>query len=152
MSEKISIMKSFAEMGFFRLGNVTKKINEDQLDWKSCADANTLRWILTHLNQELHVYLPRMITGKTPENWSDDYVGNPDYSLEKIMKDIEEGKKNLYRILDNSSDESMEKEVDFFMGKRPLQFYVTLMISEIIHHEGQIAATLGVEKRMKNIE
>ena len=144
-------MKSFAEMGFFRLNNITKDLTEFQLDWKSCDEANTIRNILTHMNQELHVYLPRMLTGKTPEDWPDDYQGNLNYSLEKIMLDMEEGKTKLYKMLDETTDEALEKEVDLFMGKRPLQFYVTLMISEIIHHEGQIAAILGVERRMNPI-
>lgn len=119
----------------------------------SCADANMLRWILTHLNQELHVYLPRMLGGTVPDDWSEDYIGNPSYSLEKIMGDLESGKKNLLGLLDETKDESLNVEVDLFMGKKSLQFYVTLMISEIIHHEGQIAAILlwisGLEDNYK---
>jgi len=138
-------------MGFFRLSNITKNLTEYHLDWKSCSEANTIRNILTHLNQELHVYLPRMLIGKTPDDWPEDYTGNPNYSLEKIMVDLEEGKTNLYKMLDETKDETLDKEVDMFMGKHPLQFYVTLMISELIHHEGQIAAILGVERRMNPI-
>ena len=148
MSTKIITIKSFAEMGFYRLSNITKDLTEHHLDWTSCSEANTIRTILTHLNQELHVYIPRMLIGKTPDAWPDDYTGNTSYSLEKIMNDLTEGKTKLYKMLDDTTDEALEKEVDMFMGKRPLQFYVTLMISEIIHHEGQIAAILGVERRM----
>ena len=139
-------------MGFFRLNNITKNLTEYHLDWKSCTEANTIRTVLTHLNQELHVYLPRMLTGKTPDDWPEDYTGNLSYSLEKIMTDLEEGKTKLYKMLDATTDKALEKEVDMFMGKHPLQFYVTLMISEIIHHEGQIAAILGVERRNNPVE
>ena len=151
MSDTVKTMKSFVEMGFFRLGRATADLTEEQLDWKSCPEANTIRWILTHLNTELHVYLPRMLTGKAPE-WPEDYVGNEGYSLEKILGDLKAGQKKLLKTLDATSDEALAKEVELFMGKRPLQFYVTLMISEIIHHEGQIAAILGVEKRIKGLE
>jgi len=92
-----------------------------------------------------------MLIGKTPDNWPEDYTGNPDYSLEKIMVDLEEGKTNLYKMLDATNDETLDQEVDMFMGKHPLQFYITLMISEIIHHEGQIAAILSVERRMNPV-
>ena len=131
------------------MGNVTKDINEELLDWASCADANTLRWILTHLNQELYVYLPRMLGGTVPDDWPEDYIENSSYSLEKIMGDLESGKKNLLGLLDATKDESLNVEVDLFMGKKPLQFYVTLMISEIIHHEGQIAAIVALDKRIR---
>ena len=149
MGVKVGVLKSFVEMGFYRLGNVTKNLSKELLDWKSCADANTLRWIITHLNQELHVYLPRMLGGSVPEDWPDDYIGNPGFSLEKIMDDLESGKKKLLGLLDETKDESLDVEVDLFMGKRPLEFYVTLMISEIIHHEGQIAAIIALDKRMR---
>lgn len=152
MSDVIKTIKSFAEMGFFRLARATGDLKEEQLDWRSCTEANSIRWILTHLNMELHVYLPRMLTGAAPTDWPEDYVGNEDYTLEKILKDLEDGKEQLYELLDASSEETLAKEVELFMGKRPLQFYITLMVSEIIHHEGQIAAILGVEKRIKGLE
>lgn len=143
------MLKSFVEMGFYRLGNVTKGIREEQLDWISCDKANTLRWILTHLNQELHVYLPRMLGGVIPKDWPDDYIGNINYSLQKIMEDLASGKEKLIGLLDATNDEALDVEVDLFMGKKPLQFYLMLMISEIIHHEGQIAAIMALNKRIK---
>ena len=51
--------------------------------------------------------------------------------------------------LDNLTEEVLAEEMDWFYGKRPKQAYLMLAISEILHHEGQIAAILGVEKRMQ---
>ena len=90
-----------------------------------------------------------MLGGTVPDDWPEDYIGNSSYSLEKIMGDLESGKKNLLGLLDATKDESLNVEVDLFMGKKPLQFYVTLMISEIIHHEGQIAAIVALDKRIR---
>jgi len=90
-----------------------------------------------------------MLGGTVSDDWPDDYIGNPGYSLEKIMGDLESGKKNLLGLLDATKDESFNVEVDLFMGKKPLQFYVTLMISEIIHYEGQIAAIVALDKRIR---
>ena len=43
MGIKVDVLKFFVEICFYRMGNVTKDINEELLDWASCADANTLR-------------------------------------------------------------------------------------------------------------
>ncbi len=152
MSEKIELLKAFAQLGFSRLDMTTKDLTEEQLDWKSCTEANTIRWCLTHLASEMFVFVPQIIKGDKeykPEGWADDYVGNESYSLEKIRGDLEKGKAKLMKRLGNLTEEVLAEEMDWFYGKRPKQVYLMLAISEILHHEGQIAAILGVEKRMK---
>ena len=152
MSDKIYMMKAFAQMGFTRLGNATKDLKEEQLDWKSCPQANTVRWILTHLVSECNAFFPKIAKADknyAPKDWPADYVGNKSYSLKKIMGDLEDGKKKVFKILDGLKEDDLKKEMDWFMGKQPMEAYLLLAISEIIHHEGQIAAILGVEKRMK---
>jgi len=152
MSERVDVIKAFAQLGFDRLERATKDLKEEQLDWKSCPKANTIRWILTHLSSELHVFVPKILTGNkdyAPEGWPEDYTGNPGYSLEKIMGDIKEGKAKLMKSLDEIKVASLAEEMDWFYGKRPKENYLMLAVSEIMHHEGQIAAILGVEKRMK---
>ena len=98
MSEKIATMKAFAKMGFSRLDRAIKDLKEEQLDWKSCTEANTIRWLLTHLSSELHNFVPKILTGNleyASEGWPDDYTGNTSYSLEKINGDIEDGKNRM---------------------------------------------------------
>jgi uncharacterized damage-inducible protein DinB len=153
MSDTTKTLKGFAALGFQRLERATKDLKPNQLDWKSCTEANTIRWILTHLGYELHAFVPKILTGNKeylPEGWPEDYVGNESYSLEKIMSDIESGKAKLMKSLDEVSDESLSEEIDWFYGKLPRLNYLMLAISEILHHEGQIAAILGVEKRMQS--
>lgn len=152
MSCRVEAVKAFAEIGFMRLERATKELKPEQLDWQSCTEANNIRWILTHLSMEFHSFVPKIVKGDknyAPKGWPEDYVGNKSYSLEKIMKDIESGKKNVMKMLAGLNDEDLKKEIDWFYGKRPKEFYLMLAISEIVHHEGQIAAILGVEKRMK---
>jgi len=151
MSDRIETIKSFALLGFTRLENVTKELNEEQLDWKYCPQANTARWLLTHLSNELHVYIPKILKGDKdyyPEGWPEDYTGNTGYSLEKILGDIEEGKKKLIKSLEETTDENLDKEMEWFWGKMPRLSYLNLMVSEILHHGGQIAAISGVKKRI----
>lgn len=145
-------MKAFTMMGFERLERATKNLSKEQLDWRSCTEANTIRWILTHLSSELHTFIPKIVTGDkgyTPEGWPADYIGNLGYSLEKILGDIESGKVKTLKMFDEINDDDLASEMDWFYGKAPKERYLMLAISEIIHHEGQIAAILGVEKRMK---
>jgi uncharacterized damage-inducible protein DinB len=152
MTKKTKYLKAFANLGFDRLERATKDLKPEQLDWKSCPQANTIRWILTHLSSELHVFIPKIVSGDknyTPKGWPEDYVGNTSYSLEKIKADLEKGKKNLMRTLNKLKDKDLAEPLDWFYGVQPKENYLMLAISEIIHHEGQIAAILGVEKRMK---
>ncbi len=152
MSDKIMMLKAFTELGFSRLDRAIKELKEEQLDWKSCSEANTIRWILTHLSSELHVFVPKILKGDkeyVPEGWPEDYVGNEGFSLEKILGDLSTGKEAFMASLDQISEDDLSVEMDWFYGKQPKMQYLMLAISEIIHHEGQIAAILGVEKRMQ---
>jgi len=151
---KIETIREFAEVGFWRLDNALKDLTEEQLDWMSCSEANTIRNILTHLISEWYGFIPKIVAGDknakvkgVPEG----YVGNKELSLTKIMADLKEGKDHLRSELAKVKDEDLAKEMDFFMGKKPRSFYLMLGVTEIIHHEGQIAAILGVEKRLKGL-
>ena len=152
MYEKIETMKAFTQLGLGLLDRRTAELKEAQLDWKPCAEANTIRWILTHLSYEMHVFFPKVVMGKKdykPEDWPDDYVGNAGYSLEKIKGDLETGKARLMKMLDRLTPEDLAEEMDWWLGVKPKEAYLMLGISEIFRHEGQIAAILGVENRMQ---
>ena len=100
----------------------------------------------------MFVFVPKIIKVDKeykPEGWPDDYVGNESYSLEKIMGDIENGKVKFLKKLGNLTEEVLAEEMDWFYGKIQKRAYLMLAISEILYHEGQIAAILGVEKRMQ---
>ena len=153
MYEKIETMKAFTQLGLDLLDRRTADLKEAQLDWKPCAEANTIRWILTHLSYEMHVYFPRVAKGNKdykPEDWPDDYVGNAGYSLEKIKGDLKTGKAKLMKMLDKLTPQDLAQEMDWFSGVKPKEAYLMLGISEIFRHEGQIAAILGLEKRTQD--
>jgi len=154
MYESIEMMKAFTELGLGLLDRRTAVITEEQLDWKSCAEANTIRWILTHLTDEMYVYFPKVVKGDKdfrPKDWPDNYTGNSSYSLEKIKENLEKGKVNLLKMIDNLTPDELAEEMDFFSGVRTKQYYFLLGISEIFRHEGQIAAILGVENRNRGV-
>jgi uncharacterized damage-inducible protein DinB len=154
LPERAKILKSFTEIGFSRLEAAIKDLTEEQLDYKICPEATTIRWILTHLAAVLHVYFPKTLTGNKdykPEGWPDDYTGNPSYSLEKILGDLETGKTKLFENIENLDTMALDKELDWFFGVKTREYYFMLGISEIHHHEGQISAILGVEKRLNGL-
>jgi uncharacterized damage-inducible protein DinB len=147
---KVECLKGFATVGFNRLGSATANLTEEQLDWKSCSEANTIRNILGHLIGEWYGFIPKLIAGNKDAEVKG-YAGCEGKSLAEIKKDMEAGKKYLMGKLDGLKDKDLEKEMDWFMGKLPIGNYLMIGVSEIIHHEGQIAAILGVEKRIKGL-
>ena len=147
---KVDNIKHFAGMSLNRLDNTTKNLSEEQLDWKSCSEANTVRNILGHLVGEWYGFIPKIAAGNKDAEVAG-YAGTEGKSVEEIKADYEAGKANLMKTLDGISDEDLAKEMDWFMGKQSLANYLMLGVSEILHHEGQISAVLGVEKRIKGL-
>jgi uncharacterized damage-inducible protein DinB len=147
---KVDGMKHFATMSLNRLDNATKNITEEQLDWKSCSEANTIRNILGHLIGGWYGFIPKIAAGSKDAE-VEGYAGTEGKSVAEIKADIETGKAQLMKVLDGISDEDLAKEMDWFMGKQPTANYLMMGISEILHHEGQISAVLGVEKRIEGV-
>jgi uncharacterized damage-inducible protein DinB len=79
------------------------------------------------------------------------YTGVEGKSVEEIRVDLTEGKKYLLAELDKLKDEDLTREVEWFKGKQSLGKYLMIFIAEIFHHEGQITAILGLEKRIKDL-
>ncbi|HUS78126.1 MAG TPA: DinB family protein [Patescibacteria group bacterium] len=150
MSERIDTIKEFANLAFGRLDRATKDITDKELDWRPCPEANSPRWIMTHLAQEWNVYIPKIMKGDPdykPPGWPEDYVDNKGYKLEKIKADMENGKKMLLEGLEGLTPEKAAEEIPLFGGTRRRDAGLLMFISEVIHHEGQLATTMGTYKR-----
>jgi uncharacterized damage-inducible protein DinB len=104
------------------------------------------------MSQELNIYIPRILKGDpnyNPNGWPQDYIGNTSYSIEKIMEDLEKGKSDLMASLDKLKDTDLDVEIEMWGAKRKKGQALIGMVSEMIHHEGQISAILGLNKRME---
>ena len=145
---KIGVIKEFTQLGFNRLNNAVKDLSEEQLDWQSCSEANTIRNIVGHLISEWYGFVPKILSGNKDLE-VDGYSGADGKSVEQLMADMAEGQKHLMAQLDKVKEEDLKKEMEWFMGKLPIGNYLMLAVSEIIHHEGQIAAIRGLENRIK---
>lgn len=155
MSGDVEFLKGLAEMAFGRLERATKELTEKEIDWRPLEEANSIRWILTHLSRICNVGFPRIFKGDpdyTPADWPDDYVGNTSYSLGKIMGDLEEGKRTVMSGLRGLTAADLKADIPLWGGTRKRQFALMAYLSEIIHHAGQIAYLKGAIRRRREAD
>ena len=155
MSEKVEMIRRFAEISFDRFDRAAKDLSEKEIDWRPMEEANSIRWILTHLSQEWNVGIPRILKGDPeykPEGWPEDYVGTKSLSLEKILSDIGKGKDAVMEGLGKLSSADLEAEIPMWGGTRKRQFGVLMYLSEILHHEGQIIYLKGAIGRRRQTD
>lgn len=154
MSEKIGAMRIFTKFGLERLRWDLREVAPELLDWKLCEEANSIRWLLAHISMVLNVYIPRAVTvdlDYVPEGWPDDYADDGSRSLEMLVADIEGGEVRALESLSNLSPESLEDTLDWYIGKERREVYLMILASEILHHEGQVAAAIGLKRRMDGL-
>ena len=154
MSEKIEMIRRFAEISFDRFDRAVKDLTEKEADWRPVEEANSIRWILRHLSQEWNVGIPRILKGDPeyrPEGWPENY-GNQSLSLDKILSDIDEGKAAVMDGLGKLSSADLETEIPMWGGTRKRQFGVLMYLSEILHHEGQIIYLRGAIGRRRQTD
>ena len=154
MSGKASLMKRFAEIAFERFEEAMKNISKEEVDWQPMEEANSIRWILTHLSQQWNVGMPRILKGDPefkPEDWPADYVGRS-CSFEKLMDDLKNGKNAVLRGLEELDPAGLEVEIPLWGGTRKREYGLLIYLSEIYHHEGQIAYLRGAIRRRRQTD
>jgi len=148
---KIEAMKIFVEYGLTRIKWDLRELDEETLNWRIAPEANSVKWLLTHISMILNVYFPRAITNNLkylPKNWLPEYHDNETLKLETIMADIEKGKNEALNALSQLSEDSLIEKLDWYIGEDSRETYLMILSSEILHHEGQIASIIGLKKRM----
>lgn len=151
MGTKIDAMKIFTEYGLTRLEWDLQKLDEETLNWGIVPEANTVKWLLRHISMVLNVYLPRAFTNNLnylPTGWPKDYQEETKHSLAVILEDIETGKNKSLKGFQDLTAESLEEHIDWYIGPEKRETYLMILVSEILHHEGQIAAIIGLKDRI----
>ena len=149
MCKFVFALKLFLDIGYNRLVWDLVEADENILDWSIHQDANTTSWLLNHISTVLNVYIPRAITGDLsykPKGWRDD--ASPD-SMKGLLEEIECGKNQAIEALEKLSPDKLLDEIDWYLGTDTRKDYLVLLVSEVIHHEGQIAALIGLNERIK---
>lgn len=152
MLTRLNVIKTFADTFFGRFENSIKDVKESEIDWRPVPEANNIRWILTHLSQQWNVGFPRMFKGDPnykPSNWPDDYVGSQKLSLSEILGDLKKGKEIVLQGLSQLKEEDLDADITLWGGTRKRSFGLMAYLSEIVHHEGQIAYLRGIIGRRR---
>ena len=151
MSERKDAFKEFVELAFSRLDRSMAQLTDEELDWRACPESNSPRWVITHLAQEWNVYMPKIFAGdmQMEVEWPEGYVDKRSYSLEQIKEDMAKGREIIVNGIEQLTPESMAEEIPFFRGKRRRDAALLTFISEIIHHEGQLATMMGTIARQR---
>lgn len=151
MSEKGEILKEQAEYIFGTIDRTVEGLTDKEMMWKPTEVSNSTEWILNHLARIVNLSLPRLIKGDpdyTPKGWPEDYR-DKHYSLEKMLKDISEGKKAVFDGLGKLTSEQLEEEIPLWGGTRKRKIGLFAYLGELVHHKGQIAYLRGTMKRLK---
>ncbi len=150
LSEKIEALKSFANTAFGRFDASMKDLKEAEIEWRPDEEANNVRWILTHLSNQWNVGFQRTFRGDNgykPAGWPDDYVGGKTITYAKLMADLAKGREGVLDGLNKLKPADLAVEVQAPSGMVKRYDRLLRQISEIIHHEGQIAYIRGVIAR-----
>jgi len=152
MSEKVESLKAFTNLAFGRFDNTMKDLKESEIDWKPVEEANNIRWILTHLSQQWNVGFQRTFRGDNnykPAGWPDDYVGSKSITYAKLMADLTKGRATVLGGLGKLSAADLAVEVQSLSGMVKRHDRLMRQLSEIAHHEGQIAYIRGAIGRRR---
>jgi hypothetical protein len=143
MSDKVELIKTFAEIAFERFDSAMKDLSEKEIDWQPVEE------------KQWNVGIPRILKGDPeykPKDWPEDYVGNRSYSFEKIMNEIEKGRNIVMSGLEELTLAELEAEIPLWGGTKKRQYGLLIYLSEIFHHEGQIAYLRGAVKRRRQTD
>jgi uncharacterized damage-inducible protein DinB len=152
MCEAPYAMKLFIDSGYKRLMWDLDGIEESILDWKIHPDANTIRWLLNHISTVLNIYIPRVTRGNLdykPTGWNDDETPQ---TLKSLLAEIKHGEIQAKKELDKLTQDKLQEEIDWYIGKASRKDYLVLLVSEVLHHEGQVAALISLKERIDKIK
>jgi hypothetical protein len=151
MSEQASIIKENAEFLFTRLLKTVEGLSEDEAEWKATPESNNIVWQLNHLSRITNLNMPRLIKEDhewIPEDWQSNYKESV-VDSDRLIHDIEKGKKMVLSELGELSKAQLEKETKFWGGTRKQKEGLFAYLAEIAHHKGQIAYIRGTYARIQ---
>ncbi len=154
MDKDVKVLKGFAEFAFGSLERTSEGLTEKEAGWKPVPETNDARWMLNHLSRVSNVSLPRILKGDpgyAPKGWPEDYKEQT-YPVEKLLADIQKGKKTILQGFDGLKSEALDEEIPLWGGTRKRDFALYAYLGEIINHKGQLAALRGVIKRRRETE
>ena len=141
MSDQATILKENAEFLFTRLLKTVEGATQEESEWKPTPESNNIVWQLNHLSRIINLNMPRLIKEDkewTPKHWDSNYK-EAVTDIEKLVQDIEHGKRVVLPELGDLSKDHLEKETKYWGGTRKQKEGLFAYLAEIAHHKGQIA-------------
>ncbi len=83
-----------------------------------------------------------------PEGWPEDYREKP-HTLEKMMEDINKGKKNVIEGIQKLTSGDLEEDIPLWGGIQKRKTGLFAYLGELTHHNGQIAYLKGTINRLR---
>jgi hypothetical protein len=155
MSDRVTTLSAFAQHAFTRFDNSTKDLKDTEIEWKPVEEANNIRWILTHLSQQWNMGIERTLRGDPNfklTGWADDYVGSRRLTLGEIMADMRKGRTKFIEGIERLSPSELDVDITTQRGVRKREAMLMTLVSEITHHEGQIAYIRGAITRRRQTD
>ena len=151
MSEQASILRENAEFLYTRLLKTIEGLSTEEAKWKPTTESNNIEWQLIHLSSITNLSIPRLIKDDhnwTPKDWSSNYKETK-HEIDKLIKDIENGKKQVLNELSELSKDQLEEDTKYWGGVRKRKEGLFAYLAEIAHHKGQIAYVRGTYARIQ---
>ena len=140
----------FSEHAGFIFDAVIKNVSglsEEQLNWKPIEESDSIMKILTHMTRIAMILIPQVIDGiVNPEGWDDDYE-KVSHTYEELLNDLKVANKFVVDGINGLSETELEAEIGLWgrnLVKKNLLFH---LLTEIVHHSGQIAMLNGMYSR-----
>lgn len=151
MPEKMYYLNEFTESVYSRIEKTMESLSREEIEWKPTPQTNNIKWILTHLVRISKLLLPQVIKVETTGKWEDQYESQ-EHSLDELLKDLKESKKTVLKGLNELTSEDFEEEIPLWGGKYQRKRGVYVLLSELIHHNGQIAYIHGAYNRANKVD
>ncbi len=91
--------------------------------------------------------IPQVITETyNPGGWDDDYE-EQEHSLDELRSDLRDARENVLSLLGNLTEDDLNREILIWGSIRPLKQPIFALLGELLHHNGQIAMLMGINKR-----
>jgi uncharacterized damage-inducible protein DinB len=147
MNAQAQLLKQHSDYIFERIEGTVKDLSEEEATWKPCPGSNDIRWILTHMARIGGILIPQVLHGTVkPGGWDNDYEEQP-HTLNELNDDLRSAHEIISGGLDEMSDSELGKTLP--LGERETDGKSLLfhLLTELIHHNGQIAMLRGIYKR-----
>lgn len=151
MPEKLYYLNEFTESVYIRIEKTLENLTQEEIEWKPTPQTNNIKWILTHLVRISKLLLPPVINGETTGRWEDQYESQ-EHSLDELLRDLKESKITVLNGLNKLTSKDFEEEIPLWGGKHKRKRGVYVLLSELIHHNGQIAYIHGAYTKSKKVD